>query len=101
MRKIGSALDVPLLSNQLHGGRTPILPQAQLKAMGYSVAIYATAGLFAASQALANVYAALAQGKPVKEPLYAFDDFVRMIGFQEVWDFEEKYADLLLEATPA
>jgi 2-methylisocitrate lyase-like PEP mutase family enzyme len=101
MRKIGSALDVPLLSNQLHGGRTPILPQAQLKEMGYSVAIYATAGLFAASHALANVYAALAQGQPVEEPLYAFDDFVQMIGFQEVWDFEEKYADLLLEATPA
>ncbi len=51
VRKIGWALDVPLLSNQLHGGRTPILPRAQLKEMGYSVAIYATAGLLAASHA--------------------------------------------------
>jgi 2,3-dimethylmalate lyase len=101
MRKIGSSLDVPLLSNQLHGGRTPILPQAQLKEMGFSVAIYATAGLFAASHALANVYAALAQGKPVKAPLYAFEDFVEMIGFRKVWDFEEKYADLLQPAQAA
>ena len=69
--------------------------------MGFSLAIYPTAGLLAASHALANTYAALAQGKPVKEPLYAFDDFLRMIGFQEVWDCEETYADLLLEATPA
>jgi len=101
MRKIGSALDVPLLSNQLHGGRTPILPQAQLKEMGYSVAIYPTAGLFAASHALASVYASLAQDKPVEAPLYAFDDFVEMIGFQQVWDFEKKYADLLAEPSLA
>jgi 2-methylisocitrate lyase-like PEP mutase family enzyme len=101
MRKIGSALDVPLLSNQLHGGRTPILPQAQLQEMGYSVAIYPTAGLLAAMHALTNVYAALAQGKLVKEPLYRFEDFLQVIGFQEVWDFEKKYADLLREATPA
>lgn len=90
MMKIGSALDVPLLSNQLHGGRTPILPQAQLKEMGFSVAIYPAAGLFAGSHALASVYASLAKGKPVEASLYAFDDFVEMIGFQLVWDFEKE-----------
>lgn len=100
MMKIGSALDVPLLSNQLHGGRTPILPQAQLKEMGFSVAIYPAAGLFAGSHALASVYASLAKGKPVEASLYAFDDFVEMIGFQLVWDFEKKYADLLVLKAP-
>jgi len=99
MRKIGSALGVPLLSNQLHGGRTPILPQAQLKEIGYSIAIYPTAGLFAAAQALKTVYTSLADGKPVEAPLYSFQEFVEMIGFQKVWDFEEKYADLLGEPT--
>jgi 2-methylisocitrate lyase-like PEP mutase family enzyme len=97
MRKIGSALDVPLLSNQLHGGHTPILPQAQLKEMGYSVAIYPTAGLFAAAQALESVYASLANDAKIEVPLYGFHDFVEMIGFQQVWDFEKKYADLLAE----
>jgi hypothetical protein len=29
--------------------------------------------------------------------LYAFGDFVDMIGFSKVWDFEQKYADLLAE----
>jgi len=97
MKKIGSALDVPLLSNQLHGGKTPILPRAQLKQMGYSVAIYPTAGLLAASQALEGVYESLAHGTPVKVPLYDFEDFLQLIGWQEVWDFETKYADLLAE----
>lgn len=101
MRRIGAALDVPLLSNQLHGGRTPILPQARLQEMGFSMAIYPTAGLLAASHALASVYAALAKDEPVEVPLYAFGDFLQMIGFQEVRDFEEKYADLPVENSPA
>ena len=97
MRKIGAAFDVPVVSNQLHGGVTPILPPSELQEMGFSVAAYPTAGLFAASHALAGVYQALAQGKPVSEPMCAFGDFVDMIGFPEVWDFEKKYADFLAE----
>jgi 2,3-dimethylmalate lyase len=97
MRKIGAAFEIPVLSNQLHGGVTPILPPAELREMGFSAAIYLTVGLFAASHALASVYRSLAQGEPVSDPLYAFDDFVDMIGFPEVWDFEKKYAELLIE----
>jgi 2,3-dimethylmalate lyase len=97
MRKIGAAFDVPVLSNQVHGGVTPILPPSELQQMGFAAALYPLAGLFAASHALASVYQALAQGKPVSEPMYAFGDFVDMIGFSKVWDFEQKYADLLAE----
>jgi 2,3-dimethylmalate lyase len=96
MEKIGRAsIGAPLVSNQLHGGKTPILPQAQLKEMGFSAAIYPTAGLFAAAKALASVYDDHVNDRPVQAPLYTFHDFVEMIGFQQVWDFEEKYADLL------
>ncbi len=49
MRKIGSALDVPLVSNQLHGGRTPILSRDKLREIGYRMAIYPTAGLLASA----------------------------------------------------
>jgi 2,3-dimethylmalate lyase len=31
----------------------------------------------------------------VQAPLYRFEDFLEVIGFQQVWDFEKKYADLL------
>ncbi|MGB8405853.1 MAG: isocitrate lyase/PEP mutase family protein [Mycobacterium sp.] len=96
MRTIGAAFDVPILSNQVHGGITPILPRSELQAMGFAAAIYPTVGLFAASHALNSVYHALAQGKPVTDSLCEFSDFVDMIGFPEVWDFEKKYADLLV-----
>jgi 2,3-dimethylmalate lyase len=94
MRKIGSSLDVPLVSGQLHGGRTPILSQDKLRKIGYWIAIYPTAGLRATAYALNKVYGSLADDKPVQAPLYDFNEFSSLIGFQEVWDFEKKYASL-------
>ena len=68
-----------------------------MQKIGFAAAIYPTAGLLAASHALAGVYQALAQGEPVSDPMCAFGDFLNMIGFREVWDFEKKYADFLVE----
>lgn len=99
MKIIGKEVDAPLVSNQLHGGKTPILAQSQLKEMGFAAAIYPTAGLFAAAKALASVYDDHAQDRPVRADLYAFQDFVEMIGFREIWDFEERYAALLVQET--
>jgi 2,3-dimethylmalate lyase len=96
MEKIGRAsIGAPLVSNQLHGGKTPMLPQAQLKEMGFSAALYPTAGLLAAEKAIASVYDDLVNDRPVQAPLYRLQDFLEVIGFQQVWDFEKKYADLL------
>src|SRR5262249_25691405 len=95
MEQIGRSFDVPVLAKQLHGGRTPIVPQTQLKAMGFAAAIYPTAGLFASASVLAKVYDLLVRGESIDVPLYPFDEFAEMIGFQKVWDFEKKYADLL------
>jgi 2-methylisocitrate lyase-like PEP mutase family enzyme len=94
MQKIGSALDVPLVSNQLHGGKTPILSQDRLREIGYRMAIYPTGGLLAAAYALNDVYGSLADNRRVQTPLYDFDEFCSLIGFKEVWDFEKKYAAL-------
>jgi hypothetical protein len=38
----------------------------------------------------------MSNDRPVSAPLYAFHDVVEMIGFQQVWDFEAKYANLLM-----
>jgi 2,3-dimethylmalate lyase len=95
MKKIGASVSAPLVSNQLHGGKTPILSHKELADIGFSAAIYPTAGLFAAAKALQIAYEANVDGRQIDTPLYAFHDFVEMIGFQKIWDFEQKYADLL------
>jgi 2,3-dimethylmalate lyase len=93
MKMIGARLDVPLVSNQVHGGKTPILPKAQLKNMGFAIAIYPTAALFAAAKAIGSVCDDLAHGRPVSAALETFEDFTTMIGFRDVFDFEDKFAD--------
>lgn len=94
MTKIGTSLAVPLMINQVHGGRTPILPPSQLRALGFAVAIYPITGMLAAAQALAAVYGALAREESVQQPLYSFEDFGKLMGFQEVWEFERRCAEL-------
>jgi 2,3-dimethylmalate lyase len=93
MKKIGASLDVPLVSNQLHGGKTPILPQAQLKDMGFAAAIYPCTALFGTAKVVENVFDDLAHGRPVSAPLETFEGFTKMIGFQDVFDFEDRFAD--------
>jgi 2-methylisocitrate lyase-like PEP mutase family enzyme len=96
MRRIGAAFDAPLLANMVEGGRTPILSRAELESIGYKIAIYPVAGLLAASAALSSVYAHLkAEGTSSGWPgqLTAFSDFVSMIGFERIWDFERRNAE--------
>jgi hypothetical protein len=69
-------------------------PSASPIPFAYRMAIYPTAGLLATGNALRNIYDSLADNKPVQAPLYDFNEFSSMIGFQEVWDFEKKYASL-------
>jgi 2-methylisocitrate lyase-like PEP mutase family enzyme len=82
MRKIGSSLDVPLVSNQLHGGRTPILSQDKLRDIGYRMAIYPTAGLLATAYALDNVYRSLADDKPARRRSMTLTSLARLLAFR-------------------
>lgn len=96
MWKIAKTIEKPLLINLVETGRTPILPPATLQEMGYAIAIYPALGFLAAGKALQNAYQHLAttQTSAGLEPmLYNFADFNDLIGFPEVWAFEQKYAD--------
>jgi 2,3-dimethylmalate lyase len=97
MAEIGRALgDKPLLANMVEGGRTPIPPNARLAALGYALAIYPVAGLLSAAAALDAVYGRIREtgsslGSPA--PLYAFAEMNRLMGFEEVWRFDDEHAE--------
>jgi len=94
MERIGRSTDLPLLANLVEGGRTPVLAAARLAEIGYRIAIYPATGFLAAGAALASVYGTLARdgsSAAVAVPLYDFADFNRMIGFETVWAFDEKW----------
>lgn len=100
LEQIGRSFDKPLLVNMVEGGRTPILPPARLKALGFTIALYPAAGFLAAGAALRGVYGDLrdkgtSQGTSV--PLESFAAFSKLMGFEDVWAFERRWA----ETTPA
>jgi 2,3-dimethylmalate lyase len=95
MAMIGASIDVPLLANMVENGRTPLLPSEKLAALGFSICIYPVSGLLAGAAALDLVYSHLRDRGSTQDiglPLYSFKDFNRLIGFEEVWEFEKKYA---------
>jgi len=96
MEAIGRAFDLPLVANMVEGGRTPILAADELQRVGYRLAIFPALGFLAAGAALQNAYAGLrSRGSSVgvDVPLYPFQDFSRLMGFDGVTEFDNKYGE--------
>jgi len=94
MARIGGSFDVPLLANMVEGGRTPLLPAARLEALGYRVAIFPVAALLAAAEAMRQVYRRLGEtGATSGGAFFPFADFNKLMGFEEIWQFEREHAE--------
>jgi 2-methylisocitrate lyase-like PEP mutase family enzyme len=93
MAESARRIDAPLLANMANGGRTPILPADRLAAMGFALAIFPGAGFLAAAAALEETYADIrAHGVTTERSrLYDFDRFSRLLGFEDIWEFERRY----------
>ena len=60
LRRVGEAFpDTPLVANMIERSRTPLLPEAELKAMGYSIILYANAALYLGAFAIRQGLAVL------------------------------------------
>ncbi|NVK32977.1 MAG: isocitrate lyase/PEP mutase family protein [Rhodobacteraceae bacterium] len=96
MKRIGEVIDAPLFANMVNGGRTPMLSADRLKELGFSIGIHPGLGFLAMGAALQKAYADLrAHGETSADiDLYNFGKFNELVGFQEVWDFEKKYAQI-------
>lgn len=96
MRTIGARFDVPLVANMVERGRTPVLSRADLEAIGYKLAIFPVTAMLAAVQAMANVYGefkAAGSSSATAQPLYDFAELTRLMGFEDIWAFERRYAE--------
>ena len=94
MARICATFDAPCLANMVEGGRTPMLPAERLAELGYRIAIYPATGFLAVGAALGSVYATLKQtggSASANAPMTPFADFNKLIGFEDVWAFDEKY----------
>lgn len=96
LKKIRDSIDAPLLANMVHGGRTPMLPESRLKELGFSIAIYPAIGFLSMGAALTKAYTDLLENGETTDAveLYEFSKFNELIGFQDVWDFEKRFAQV-------
>lgn len=95
MREACSRINRPMMANMADGGRTPIRSRDELKAIGYAMAIYPSMTGLAAAQAVENalkVFVAEGTSNSPNLPLFPFSEFNSLIGFEEVWDFERRWA---------
>ena len=96
MRDIGQRFggDIPLLSNMVNGGVTPVMTPDELKALGYRIAIFPSSGFLATCNALNDVFGALKEHGDAEKSateLFSFAEFNDLMGFNEITEFEDRY----------
>ncbi len=95
MRAITARLPVPQVANMVVGGRTPLLPQATLAEIGFSLVLYANAPLQAAMRAMSVVLEALNRDGDLEKVIGQLADFEerqRLVGKDFYDALEQKYA---------
>ena len=93
MAKACAAFDKPLMANMANGGSTPIPNASVLEDIGYAYAIYPSLTSLVAATAIEKCLRDLKDhgiGEP--EGIFNFKEFCGLIGFQDVWDFDKKWA---------
>ena len=94
MRAINAAISKPTLANMVSGGRTPILSAEKLHNLGFAIAIHPALGFLAVGEALKSAYGVLSETGDVKgAALEDFGEFNKLVGFEDVWAFDEKWAE--------
>ena len=94
--RLGREIDAPLLANMVEQGRSPLLDRDTLSRYGFALAIHPGAGFMAAAEALKQVYGYLRENgstRGMAQPLYSFEEMNKLMGFEEVWAFDRKWAD--------
>ncbi len=96
--RVGAELagEARLLANMVPTGRSPMLPAEKLKRLGFSIAIYPSAGMGAACAALESAFKHLkAEGSLEGSPVPAFDmqRLHELVGFDDVWAFERRHVE--------
>jgi 2,3-dimethylmalate lyase len=96
MKTVAERIQAPLFANMVNGGRTPLLSAAKLRQLGYAIAIHPALGFLSVGAALDKAFKDL-KANGITSPdidLYSFSEFNKLLGFEDVWEFERKFAEI-------
>ena len=95
MQMINDRIGKPTLANMVSGGKTPILSSAKLAEIGFAIGIHPALGFLAVGHALQSAYGELLDtGDVANARLDNFGEFSKMMGFEDVWEFDRKWAEV-------
>lgn len=86
MRRICAEIDAPCMANNVEGGSTPILPAAELQAIGYAVSVFPCATTYTITHAVGRLMRTLMETGSTdgaRDGMLDFDAFNRFIGLPE------------------
>ena len=89
MRRYCQEVDGPKMANLIEGGKTPLLPHAELEAIGYKVAVYPLTMLNVSIVAMRAALVQLLRGQPTAA--MTFEDLKKAVGFPEYYAGEARY----------
>jgi 2-methylisocitrate lyase-like PEP mutase family enzyme len=94
MRQIPKLVSAPTLANMIPGGKTPILPAADLQAMGFAAVVWPNAFTYAYAKLSSELAAELMQTgttAPFHDRMIEFEEFNALVGLPAIRQAEEKY----------
>ena len=95
MQTINDRIGKPTLANMVSGGKTPILSSAKLADIGFAIGIHPALGFLAVGHALKSAYGELLEtGDVAGAQLDNFGEFSKLMGFEDVWEFDRKWAEV-------
>ncbi len=87
MRRICSEVPGPCMANNIEGGKTPLLPAAELEAVGYAMVAFPVAASYAIAAAVGELYEALRRdgtSEAVADRLVDFATFNDIVGLAKL-----------------
>ncbi len=92
LERIGRAFDVPQICNPLMGGSTPILPMAELAALGFNAAVLGLDTLMHAAKAVEAVLRDMKSGAFARrEAGMSFEDYKALVGLDRWESIDERF----------
>jgi len=95
LARLTSDVEAPHFANMVMGGVTPVLSQAELERLGFSIVLYANAALQAALLSMQTVLARLQKDGKLEEAsglMATFAERQRVVGKPEYDALEQRYA---------
>ena len=92
--EVGRRAPKPIVANMIEGGKTPVLPKAELAEIGFQLILHPLAGIFAAAESVEFIYRKLKQDETTigeEGRLMRFARFNELIGVEKKYALAERF----------